>query len=373
MPPVLLHVFPTLSVGGQQTRFATVANHLGSGFRHRLVSLDRRDAAIALLDPGLDYAVLPAPAYTANPIARLRGIVDMNAWAEADLAITYNWGAIEWAIVNRIHFRRPHIHLEDGFGADEADGQKMRRVLTRRLVLSRSTVVVPSRHLVEIARTHWRLEPQRVIYIPNGIDASRFDRIPADGHPFFFRRDGECVIGSFSPLRQEKNIGRLVEAFAEVVAMLSPRPMRLVICGDGPDRGSLGKLARRLDVADRVTFTGNVPKPEAVMGAFDLLAMTSDTEQMPYAVLEAMAARLPVLATGVGDIAIMVGKENQPFIVPRYDHRALVDSLARLCRDEGLRRRLGQANRFQVEQDFDILPMVNAFRRIFIGALSSRC
>ncbi len=370
MAPVLLHVFPTLAVGGQQTRFATVVNQFGEAFRHRLVSLDGQDAATALLHPGLDCAVLPAPAYSANPIGRLRRIAAATARAGADLLITYNWGAIEWAIVNRIRFRRPHIHLEDGFGPDEADRQKMRRVLTRRFTLAQSTVVVPSRNLAEIARTHWRLAPARVVYVPNGIDPLRFDGIAASGAPFFERHTGECVIGSFSPLRQEKNLARLLETFAEVVAVSSD-PIRLVICGDGPERESLGELAQRLGVAGRVTFTGHVPKPEAVMGAFDLFAMTSDTEQMPYAVIEAMAARLPVLATAVGDIATMVSEENRPFIVARDDQRRLVAALERLCGDQGLRRRLGQTNRVRIEQSFCIAPMVDAFHQILIGALAS--
>jgi len=370
MPPVLLHVFPTLAVGGQQTRFATVANQLGNAFRHQLISLDGQDAAVGLLDPGLDYVLLPAPAHSRNWIEQLHGIFEISARAGADLLITYNWGTIEWAIANRIRFRRPHVHLEDGFGPDESDYQKRRRVLTRRFTLSKSTVVVPSRGLEEIARTFWRLEPRRVIYIPNGIDPLRFDGISDSGVPFFERRSEECVIGTFSPLRREKNIGRLLKAFAEVVAKSSDA-MRLVICGDGPLRSELGEMAQQLGVTDRVKFTGHVPKPEAVMGAFDLFAITSDTEQMPYAVIEAMAARLPVLATAVGDIAIMVCEENRPFIVARDDPQRLVSALERLCSDQGLRRRLGQANRLRVEQSFRIRPMVDAFRQILISAIAS--
>jgi glycosyltransferase involved in cell wall biosynthesis len=371
MKPILLHVFPSLAVGGQQTRFAIIANRLGKEFRHRLVSLDGQEAAVGLLDPGLDYALLPVRADAANPIERLRRIVKINAAAGADVLITYNWGAIEWAIVNRIFFRKPHIHLEDGFGADEAERQKLRRVVTRRLVLSQSTVVVPSRNLQLIARSHWRLTPQRVIYIPNGIDPDRFDDIPTSGEPFFQRRTEECVIGSFSPLRREKNIERLLAAFAEVIKVWS-RPTRLVICGDGPERARLDELSRRLGVADQVTFAGHVPKAEAVMGAFDLLAMTSNTEQMPYTVLEGMAARLPVLATAVGDIAIMVSEENRPYIVPRDDQSRLVAALTRLCGDEGLRRRLGETNRVRVKQAFRIAPMADRFHQILIDATASR-
>jgi glycosyltransferase involved in cell wall biosynthesis len=370
MPPVLLHVFPTLAIGGQQTRFTVIANRLGRAFSHRLISLDGQDAATALLDCGVDYALLPAPAYRGNPIERLRGILTASAWNGADILVTYNWPAIEWAIVNRIRFRRPHIHLEDGFGPDESDRQKMRRVVARRLTLPKSMVVVPSLNLVKIARTLWQLEPKRVAYIPNGIDPLRFDHASNNGAPFFERHARECVIGSFSPLRREKNLARLLRIFAEAAAT-SPSPVRLVICGDGPEAPVLRDLAQRFGVADRTTFTGHIPKPEAVMGAFDLFAMTSDTEQMPYAVLEAMAARLPVLATAVGDIAAMVSEENRPFIVARDDQSRLVAALQRLCSDPDLRRRLGQANRARVEKKFTIPPMADAFHQILVAATAS--
>ena len=370
MPPRLLHVFPTLAIGGQQTRFATIANRLGHEFRHQLISLDGADAAVGLLDPALDVTLLAKPAHTGNPLGNLRTIARVSASAEPDVLLTYNWGSIEWAIVNRLLFHRPHIHLEDGFGPDEADQQKRRRILIRRVFLKRSIVVVPSRNLAGIARNCWHLEPPRVLYIPNGIDPTRFDRAPANGEPFFHRRDGECLIGAFSPLRREKNLGRLLRAFSEVTG--PGLPIRLVICGDGPERVALSELARELNAADRVIFAGHVPRPEMVMGAFDLFAMTSDTEQMPYAVLEAMSARLPVVATAVGDIAAMVSEENRPFIVPRDFPRCLVSALNQLCSNEVLRRQIGQANRMRVEEAFGIESMTDAFRRLLADAIEGR-
>ena len=370
MPPVLLHVFQSLEVGGQQTRFATMANRLGRSYRHLLISLSGRAEAVALLDPDLDATLLPVTDQTTSMPRLLRIIARQIAKADPEVLVTYNWGTIEWAIVNRIAFRRPHIHLEDGFGPDEADGQKRRRVLARRFALSRSTVVVPSSTLVGIASAVWRLDAGRVIHIPNGIDPARFDDIHTSGSSFFSRTVQECVVGSVTALRREKNIGRLLHAFAQV-AGTAAQPIRLVICGDGPERGALGELAGRLGIDGRVDFAGQVPKPEAVMGAFDLFAITSDTEQMPYSVLEAMAAGLPILATDVGDIAAMVCEENRPFVVPRDDPDRLALALAQLCRDPELRRRVGKANRLRVEERFRIPPMVEAFRRVLEHAVAA--
>ena len=370
MPITLLHVFPTFSIGGQQTRFATIANRLGPTLRHRIISLDGRTDAAVLLEQSLDVELLPQPQQNATIWRRLRQIAKIVAAVRPDALVTYNWGAIEWAIVNRWFGRRPHIHLEDGFGLDEANRQKPHRILTRWLTLQRSTVLVPSRNLVEIACNQWKLRPQTVTYLPNGIDAGRFDQPPTDGTPYYERSPDICIIGSFSPLRPEKNIGRLIEAFAEVSK--SDSAIRLVICGDGPERLRLQELTNHLRIAERIKFAGQVARPETVMGTFDLFAMTSDTEQMPYAILEAMAAHRAIVATAVGDIATMVAEENQPFIVQRDDKRQLMSALAQLSADAGLRHRLGQANRRRVEQSFPIAQMAAGFEKALISVISER-
>src|SRR5215472_5007016 len=73
-PLTLLHVFPSFDVGGQQTRFVTIANRLGRTMRHHLVSLDGRDDAVALLDPKLDFELLPQPPATPDLLRRMHRI-----------------------------------------------------------------------------------------------------------------------------------------------------------------------------------------------------------------------------------------------------------------------------------------------------------
>jgi glycosyltransferase involved in cell wall biosynthesis len=198
---------------------------------------------------------------------------------------------------------RRHIHFEAGFSQREADSQIPRRVWFRRLALARcALVVVPSRQLEDLASRVWRFPAARVAYIPNGVDPVRFCAPVRDAIPGFTRQPGELVIGTVAPLRPEKNIGRLLRVFA---MLENPVPLRLVVAGDGVERSPLGRLAAQLGIADRVIFTGRVA-PESVLGTFDIFALSSDTEQMPNALLEAMAASRAIAAVDVGDVKTIV-------------------------------------------------------------------
>ena len=336
-------------------RFAALANRFGRAWRHAIVAMDGNTACRERLGPGLDVS-FPA-------VALRKGDTAGNLWRcrralrelRADVLVTYNWGAIEWAAANLLVGGR-HVHVEDGFGPEERARQLPRRVWARRLVLRRATVVVPSRTLERIALEVWRLPPQRVRYIPNGIDVSRF--LPRE-------RGGEVpVIGTVAALRGEKNFARLLRAFARL-----PAPARLVVVGDGPERGALEALAGELGIAGRVRFTGHLADPREAYRDFDLFALSSDTEQMPLSVLEAMAAGLAVAATDVGDVAAMLAGENRPFVVAR-DPAALAGAMAALLADPARRGAIGAANRARVEREYGEETMFQAYAALFGGVVA---
>src|SRR5581483_8307551 len=241
----------------------------------------------------------------ANPIANAVRFAGELRSIRPDLLVTYNWGALEGALGNLIGPRLPHIHIEDGFGPDEAKRRFTRRAWLRRVSLMRTgTVVVPSRNLERIARREWGIPPRRLLYLPNGVEMARFGAQLPESEWGFAKKPGELAIGTCAALRPEKNLKRLIRAFAACGAAHS----RLVICGEGPERPGLERLAESLGIADRVTFTGYLARPETVFAGLDIFAMSSDTEQMPYGLLEAMAAGLPAAATDVGDIKSIVAE-----------------------------------------------------------------
>jgi glycosyltransferase involved in cell wall biosynthesis len=354
-PPLILSVFSSFAVGGPQIRFAKLAAHLGRQFRHAVVAMDGDYSCRTRLDPDLDILYPAVPVHkgrTASNVVHFRkALRDLRP----DVMVTNNWGSIEWSIANALPITG-HIHIEDGFGPEERDTQIARRVWMRSAFLRRCTVAVPSLTLRRLAVERWRIPEKRVHYIPNGVDCDRFAqrdeliKYPGTG----------TVIGTVAGLRPEKNLARLILAVKRVAER---HAVRLVIVGDGPELPSLRRLAGDLGLSDRIFFVGDAARPEAYYASFDIFALSSDTEQMPLAVLEAMAAALPIAATQVGDVPMMIAKDNRRFVTQR-DDAALAEALGALVLDPSLRCLLGKANQARAFSVYDESEMFLAYSRL---------
>ncbi len=360
----LLHVFPTFGIGGMQTQFATVANALAAEYRHIIVSLDGRFDCRVKLAIGTSFELMPPPPMAANGLSQTPAIARFLRRQKAAAVITYNWGAVEWCFVNRIFGNAPGIHCEHGFSREEADRQFWRRSLFRRLALGRVTpLVVPSTTLRSLATKTWRVRPDQVHHIPNGIDLAAMALRAITPVVPFVRQPDEIVVGTVAPLREEKNLGRLLRVFAR--ASDGDVRWRLVIAGDGPERARLEVVAHQLGVRERVLFLGSLDEPIPALNLFDVFMLTSETEQMPYSVLEAMALAKPVAATDVGDIAHMLCAENRPFVCAREDEASLAEALRQLGSTAELRQRLGSGNRAHCLAAYTEQAMCQAFRNLY--------
>ena len=212
----------------------------------------------------------------------------------------------------------------------------------------------------------WKISPHRIAYIPNGIDCQLYQRKPdSDLLPASFRDEAAQVIGTIATLRPEKNIFRLLSAFRLVLD--SHPEAKLAIVGDGSERSGLESRATALGLGDRVAFTGNITGPERIIGLFDIFALSSNTEQMPISVLEAMAAGLPIAATNVGDVAQMVAAPNRPFVVSKGDGGALAPALITLLDNPRRRCDIGQQNREKVQADYALSDMLRRHLELWRG------
>jgi glycosyltransferase involved in cell wall biosynthesis len=364
----LLHVFASFGQGGVPLRICEIANRLGEGYQHTFYALDGDVSAGAALDPSLDSVCRSLPLSRYQILGNLAAYRKLIREEHPDLLLTYNWGATECALANSLARPVPHIHFESGFGPEEADRQLRRRGWFRRLALRRShRIVVPSRRLFAIATESWGLDRARVQFISNGVDTKRFNGQPGQTIALNAHDEsGSLTIGAVAPIRPEKNIARLLDAFAA----LGRDDLRLVIAGDGSERQALERKADSLGIAGRTQFLGHRVDVPTVLRSIDIFALTSDTEQMPNSLLQAMAAGLPVVAVNVGDVASILPPANRAMVCDKNDMNGLRVNFMKLIENSGLREELGRANQSHVRAVHGVERMVESYRALFDGALA---
>lgn len=284
-----------------------------------------------------------------------------------DLILSYNWGSMDAVMAHRLLSRimplPPLIHHEDGFNEDESEKRDWRRNVFRRAGLPTArAVVVPSHVLEGIAQREWGI--RRIERIANGIALDAYRAAPVPGSlPGYVRRKGHLVVGTIAGLRAVKDLPLLVEAVARCTM-----PVQLVIVGEGPERDAIVARAAALGVTDRVHLAGFLPQPHRYVGHFDIIALSSRTEQQPIAVIEGMAAGLPVVAPSVGDIARMVAAENATAIVGR-DAEQLAAAIDVFARDAVRRRQVGRANAAKALAEFSETAMLSSYNRVYADAV----
>jgi L-malate glycosyltransferase len=365
----ILHCHSTFAPGGKELRAVRLMNAFGDAATHSVISAmpDRMSARDAI-HRSIEVAFpSDAPSLVGAPTPwRLWHLA--RHMRRFDLVLSYNWGAFDAVMAKRLFGGPPLVHHEDGFNEDEAERLDPRRNLYRRLGLSAAyRLVVPSARLERIARDAWRRPAAGIVRIPNGVPIARFEKKPEAGAiPGFERQPGDIVVGTVAGLRSVKNLPRLVRA----VAAMRHSGTRLVIVGEGPESEAIAAEARARGLASRLLMPGFLSDPARWIGHFDIFALSSDSEQFPISLVEAMAAGLPVVATDVGDISAMVSEDNRPLIVHRDDEAAFAAALDSLADREDLRKAIGAANREAARARFDERKMIEAYAGLYGDAIS---
>jgi glycosyltransferase involved in cell wall biosynthesis len=195
------------------------------------------------------------------------------------------------------------------------------------------------------------VEPQKIRLIHSGIDPSRFalaDR-PEEAH------NHSVTVGCLAVLEERKGIEFLLEG----ASRLQSRGVRVkwVVGGDGNRREALKNQARALGLDDSVRFLGFVSKPEEFFRRVDIFVMPSLFEGLGVAVLEAMAAGKPIVATKVGGLAESVVDGRTGFLVAPRDGQAIAEAVGKLVGDLQMAHEMGLRGRRRVLENFTLTQM----------------
>jgi glycosyltransferase involved in cell wall biosynthesis len=360
-----LHIFPNFAPGGMELRVTRIINGMGPEVRHTILALLGNYDAREFIDRGIRVDC-PAPPAKVDIFRSVREFRTIFGKCEPDLLLTYNWGSIDAVLSAWIVGVRPIVHHECGFGSEESERLKTRRVLARRLLLRRAfAVAVTSRTLRDISIQRFKLPPDKVRWIRTGVDGERFrPGLSRDWRRQVGVSDGELLFGFLGGLRPEKNLGLLLRAFA---AARLPNA-KLALVGDGAERAELGQAAREAGIAERVLFPGRMSDPTVCLAALDVFVLSSCTEQTSNSLLEAMACGLPAVSTDVGDSRELLGDAGPPVLVPSKDLQAYTHALTALACNPEFRQRLGAANRRRCLEQYPLERMIREYAALYEAA-----
>jgi glycosyltransferase involved in cell wall biosynthesis len=368
-PVHILHLHSSFDLGGKEARAVRLMGAWGDRARHTIVSgvpgaLGARDS----IPKGVRYEIAQGDLpLTGRPsVKRYEAIAQYMR--RFDLVLTYNWGAIDGVMARRVFAKGapPLVHHEDGFNEDEAAGLKIERNMYRRVALPAAhALAVPSEVLEAIALKAWKQPAARVHRIVNGIGTAHYFRDPEPkAIRGLVRKEGEVIIGAVAGLRAVKDLPALVRAAGGLSGKF-----RLVIVGEGPERATIEGAAMAMGLSDRLLMPGFVDRPYRYLRHFDLLALSSKSEQFPISIVEAMAAGLPIASLPVGDVRRMVAPENLPFIAEYPTEVRLRDVMQGLINDPAARAVVGAANRAKAVAEYDEATMIARYKALYEQAL----
>lgn len=223
-----------------------------------------------------------------------------------------------------------------------------------RIHAAAARIIVPSESVATRAVERARVPREKIIVIPNAIDAQRFadvQRSPA--------KDGEFRVGFVGRLDPIKSIPDLISSIA-----LLPANARLSIFGEGAMRGTLTELIARLGVADRVTLRGAIRDPREAYKEIDALVLPSQSEGFGLVLIEAMAAGIPVIGTDVDGIRDVVSGGQNGLLVEHGKPDQIASAVNRIMTEPALRNSLVAKAKHEVASRFAWPPVIEAYRDV---------
>ncbi|MGQ9662660.1 MAG: glycosyltransferase [Kiritimatiellia bacterium] len=354
----ILHVVPTYDLSGRSRLIHELCQTLASpDFNFTIACLSaagnysQRDVPVVWLGKREGFDVGAA--------RRLAGVI-----RERNIAILHSHGgrAVPYvALASGLCGRRPLLHT-----VHRADGDPVAtNQFKARMVLAAVNLVVG---VSEAARRAFcvtnNFPPDKTVTIYNGIALNRFlPSAPARGTSPPFLPTGRPVIGTVANLSYDKDHVLLVRAFATILPQWPAA--RLVIAGDGPVAPAIRELAQQLGVAERVDFLGYRSDVPELLRLFDVFVYPTATEGFGLAVVEAMAAGVPVLACSVGAIPELMEHEISGLLFAPGNVEELRQGIIRLLTDDVLRQRLVSAAHATVAARFTLERMVEAYADVY--------
>ena len=377
--PLVAHIIHRLDIGGLENGLVNLINVIpAERYRHAIVCLSgfspefrsrirRTDVQVTSVDkrPGKD------------PRAYLR------VWRELrrlrpDIVHTRNIGTIDMQWIACAARVRHRIHGEHGWYANDPHGRDARgRQIRRACRPAVQQFVAMSKDIARWLEHDVRIPAERIRQIYSGVDSGKFRpgvEIPTD-LPTSVSRCVEAkhaalppiilgTVGRLDPIKNQAFILHRVAALRRSDPAAGAR-LRLVVVGDGPERGALERLAKELEIEEIVWFAGARADTADLYRAFDIYVLPSVNEGISNTLLEAMATALPVIAGNVGGNSELVLSGATGRLFELSDADSFDGALRAYLADEALRNSHGLAGRRRVLAQFSLEAMADQYLSLY--------
>jgi sugar transferase (PEP-CTERM/EpsH1 system associated) len=375
--PLIVHVVHRFGIGGLENGIVNLVNRLPrERWRHAVLALTEVSGEFAeRIERGdVRYIELgKRPGHLVRDYPRLyRLFKDLKP----AVVHTRNLAALEAVVPAWAAHVPVRIHGEHGWSEQDPDGRRRRYRYVRRLY--RPFVhryVALSRHIADYLERRVKIPHERVSQMYNGVDTERFmpseERGQIRGCPF--GAPDEWLVGWVGRMDPVKDPLNLAHAFlrARQLSPAAAKRMRLVLVGEGAQREALGALLGRPGLQEQVWFAGERADVADIMRGLDCFVLPSRAEGVSNTILEAMASRLPIIATRVGGNAELIEPGMTGLLVPPADSESLARAMLAYFTERSMARRHAKAARRVAEDRFSLRRMVADYGALYERSLAA--
>ena len=367
----VIHLVEDMKTGGAERVIADIAEGLDSErYDMRVWCITRGgNTADELVEKGIEVKILGKSSYH-NPLKILR-LKRLLTEAGPDIVHTHGYFA---SVIGRLSAKKAGIpvifaHVHSTYW----DYKKRHILMERRLSRFTHKIICCSMAVDNFGKDIEKVGDGKTLVIYNGVDEARF--FPREDAPSIRSELGidekALVVGTVSSLAPHKGHEYLVQAASLVKEELPSA--KFLIVGNGPLRTELEDLAKNLKIHPYIIFTGtrkDVPKMLSVMEVFVL--PSSSREGLGIAIIEAMAAEKPVVATDIGGIPEAVKKGETGFLVPPGDPGALAKAIIELLQNPEKAKEMGKKGRAKFKEKFTRKKMLSEIDTLYQSLISHR-
>jgi sugar transferase (PEP-CTERM/EpsH1 system associated) len=377
-PPLIAHVVYRFDVGGLENGIVNLINRMPrQRWRHVILALTEVSAEFAGRIERSDVrciALDKRPGHLLRDYPRL-----YRLFKELRPAVvhTRNLAALEASVPAWAAGVPVRVHGEHGWSVNDPAGRRRRYRYVRRLYRPFVTrYIALSRHLEEYLERQVGIPSQTISQIYNGVDTERFrppaqDRTPIPGCPF--GGPGQWLVGWVGRAEAVKDPLNLARAFvrARELSPAAANHLRLILVGDGPLREQVSAVLTQAGIRDRVWFAGERADVPDIMRGLDCFVLPSLGEGISNTILEAMATRLPVVATRVGGNPELIESGMTGMLVQPASSDALADAILYYFSERATARRHAKAAQRVVHARFSVARMVGDYVTLYQRELAA--